>query len=399
MTNLTEFREEARTWLEENCPKSMRTPMVEDEGVDGGSKHRSPNPDSYVWLGLMAEKGWTVPNWPVEYGGAGLNKDEFIVLLQEMTRINARTPLGGMGVTMIGPTLLEYGNEEQKARHLPKIASGEIRWCQGYSEPGSGSDLASLQTKAEDKGDHFLINGQKIWTSGADFADWIFCLTRTDAQAPKHEGISFMLFSMDSPGVSVKPIQLISGSSPFCETFFDDVQVPKDDLVHQLNRGWTVAKRLLQHERSGIHTLAAAVTGRGRQQTGLSLKDAAVEYLGLTDGKLSDRQLRDDITNYRMNTRAFTLTQNRTVAESEGGTPGAATSIFKLFGAELAKEQLELQLKVRGTQALGWQGEMFTEDELNVTRTWLGAKAASIAGGSNEVQLNIIAKRVLGLPD
>ena len=208
-----------------------------------------------------------------------------------------------------------------------------------------------------------------------------------------------MLFSMDSPGVSVKPIQLISGSSPFCETFFDDVQVPKDDLVHQLNRGWTVAKRLLQHERSGIHTLAAAVTGRGRQQTGLSLKDAAVEYLGLTGGKLSDRQLRDDITNYRMNTRAFTLTQNRTVAESEGGTPGAATSIFKLFGAELAKEQLELQLKVRGTQALGWQGEMFTEDELNVTRTWLGAKAASIAGGSNEVQLNIIAKRVLGLPD
>ncbi len=399
MTNLTEFREEARTWLEENCPKSMRTPMVEDEGVDGGSKHRSPNPDSYVWLGLMAEKGWTVPNWPVEYGGAGLNKDEFIVLLQEMTRINARTPLGGMGVTMIGPTLLEYGNEEQKARHLPKIASGEIRWCQGYSEPGSGSDLASLQTKAEDKGDHFLINGQKIWTSGADFADWIFCLTRTDAQAPKHEGISFMLFSMDSPGVSVKPIQLISGSSPFCETFFDDVQVPKDDLVHQLNRGWTVAKRLLQHERSGIHTLAAAVTGRGRQQTGLSLKDAAVEYLGLTDGKLSDRQLRDDITNYRMNTRAFTLTQNRTVAESEGGTPGAATSIFKFFGAELAKEQLELQLKVRRTQALGWQGEMFTEDELNVTRTWLGAKAASIAGGSNEVQLNIIAKRVLGLPD
>jgi alkylation response protein AidB-like acyl-CoA dehydrogenase len=399
MTNLTEFREEARTWLGENCPQSMRTPMVEGEGVDGGSKHRSPNPDSYVWLDRMAEKGWTVPNWPAEYGGAGLNKDEFVVLLQEMTRINARTPLGGMGVTMIGPTLLEYGDEEQKARHLPKIARGEIRWCQGYSEPGSGSDLASLQTKAEDQGDHFLVNGQKIWTSGADFADWIFCLTRTDPQAPKHEGISFMLFSMDSPGVSVKPIQLISGSSPFCETFFDDVQVPKDDLVHQLNRGWTVAKRLLQHERSGIHTLAAAVTGRGRQQTGLSLKDAAVEYLGLTNGKLSDLQLRDDITNYRMNTRSFTLTQNRTVAESEGGTPGAATSIFKLFGAELAKEQLELQLKVRGTQALGWQGEMFTEDELNVTRTWLGAKAASIAGGSNEVQLNIIAKRVLGLPD
>lgn len=399
MSDLTEFRSQARNWLEENCPQSMRTPMVEDEEVNGGSKHRSPNADSYVWLDRMAEKGWTVPNWPVEYGGAGLDKDRFVVLLQEMTRINARTPLAGMGVMMIGPTLLEYGNEEQKARHLPKIARGEIRWCQGYSEPGAGSDLASLQTKAEDKGDHFLVNGQKIWTSGADYADWIFCLTRTEPQAPKHEGISFLLFSMDSPGVSVKPIRLISGSSPFCETFFDDVEVPKDDLVHQLNRGWTVAKRLLQHERSGIHTLAAAVTGRGRQQSGVSLRQAAIECIGLTDGKLSDLQLRDAITNYRMNSRAFTLTQNRTVAESEGGTPGAATSIFKFFGADLAKEQMELQLKVRGTQALGWEGEMYTQDELNVAHAWLGSKAASIAGGSNEVQLNIIAKRVLGLPD
>ncbi len=385
------FREEVRAWLEENCPQSMRTPMVEGEMVDGGSKLRSTNPDSYLWLDRMAEK--------VEYGGAGLNKDEFIVLLEEMTRINARTPLSGMGVIMIGPTLLEYGNEEQKARHLPKIANGEIRWCQGYSEPGSGSDLASLQTRAEDKGDHFLVNGQKIWTSGANHADWIFCLTRTDPKAPKHEGISFMLFSMDSPGVSVKPIKLISGSSPFCETFFDDVQVPKDDLVHQMNRGWTVAKRLLQHERSGIHTLAAATTGRDRQQTGLSLKQAAIEYIGLSDGKLSDRQLRDEIIRNRMNSRAFSLTQNRTVAESEGGTPGAATSIFKLFGADLAKEQLELQLKVRGSQALGWEGESFTDDEKAVTRGWLGSKAASIAGGSNEVQLNIIAKRVLALPD
>jgi len=396
---LEEFRKETRAWLEENCPDSMRTPMVEDEMVSGGSKHRSPNSDSYVWLDRMAAKGWTVPNWPKEYGGADLTKDEYVVLLEEMTRINARTPLDGMGVMMIGPTLLEYGNDAQKARHLPKIASGEIRWCQGYSEPGSGSDLASLQTKAEDKGDHFVINGQKIWTSGADLADWIFCLTRSDPDAPKHEGISFLLFSMDSPGVSVKPIRLISGSSPFCETFFDDVVVPKDDLVHQKNRGWTVAKRLLQHERSGIHTLAAAATGRGRQQSGPSLRESAIEYIGLSNGKLANRQLRDEILQNRMNTRAFSLTQNRTVAESEGGTPGAATSIFKLFGAELAKQQLELQLKVRGTQGLGWEGNNFSEDDKAVTRSWLGSKASSIAGGSNEVQLNIIAKRVLGLPD
>jgi alkylation response protein AidB-like acyl-CoA dehydrogenase len=400
MSELEEFRADARAWLEENCPESMRTPMVEEEMVAGGSKKRSPNPDSYVWLERMHSRGWTVPNWPKEYGGAGLSKDEYVVLLEEMARINARQPLGGMGVTMIGPTLLEYGTDDQKERHLPKIANGEIRWCQGYSEPGAGSDLASLQTKAVDKGDFFEINGQKIWTSGADFADWIFCLTRTDPDAPKHEGISFMLFSMDQPGVETRPIKLISGSSPFCETFFTNAVAQKNDLVHQVNRGWTVAKRLLQHERSGIHTLAAAATGRNaRAASGMTLTEAALHYVGLEDGKLADRGLREDILRHRMNSKAFALTQNRSVQESEGGTPGAATSIFKLYGAEVRKEQLELQLKVRGTQSLGWDGDTFTGEEIELTRNWLGSKAGSIAGGSNEVQLNIIAKRVLGLPD
>ena len=400
MSELSEFRTETRAWLEENCPASMRTPMSEQEMVNGGSKLRSPNPDSYLWLDRMAEKGWTVPNWPKEYGGAGLTKDEYVVLLEEMARINARAPLMGMGVTMIGPTLLEFGDDDQKQRHLPKIASGEIRWCQGYSEPGAGSDLASLQTRAEDKGDYFLVNGQKIWTSGANHADWIFCLVRTDPNAPKHEGISFLLFTMDQPGVETRPIRLISGASPFCETFFTDAIAQKNDLVHQLNRGWTVAKRLLQHERSGIHTLAAAATGRNaRTATGMSLPEAAKQYVGLNDGKLADPDLREEILRHRMNTRAFALTQSRSVQESEGGTPGAATSIFKLYGAEIRKEQLELQLKVRGTQALGWEGDSFSDEEREVTRNWLGSKAGSIAGGSNEVQLNIIAKRVLGLPD
>ena len=400
MSELSEFRTETRAWLEENCPASMRTPMSEQEMVNGGSKLRSPNPDSYLWLDRMAEKGWTVPNWPKEYGGAGLTKDEYVVLLEEMARINARAPLMGMGVTMIGPTLLEFGDDDQKQRHLPKIASGEIRWCQGYSEPGAGSDLASLQTRAEDKGDYFLVNGQKIWTSGANHADWIFCLVRTDPNAPKHEGISFLLFTMDQPGVETRPIRLISGASPFCETFFTDAIAQKNDLVHQLNRGWTVAKRLLQHERSGIHTLAAAATGRNaRTATGMSLPEAAKQYVGLNDGKLADPDLREEKLRHRMNTRAFALTQSRSVQESEGGTPGAATSIFKLYGAEIRKEQLELQLKVRGTQALGWEGDSFSDEERDVTRNWLGSKAGSIAGGSNEVQLNIIAKRVLGLPD
>ena len=391
---------ETRAWLDENCPASMRTPMVAGEEVSGGSKMRSSNPDSYRWLDVMAEKGWTAPNWPVEYGGAGLDMDHYVVLLQEMTRINAREPLGGMGVSMIGPTLLEFGNDDQKARHLPKIVSGEIRWCQGYSEPGSGSDLASLQTRAEDQGDNFLINGQKIWTSLAHYADWIFCLVRTDPRAPKHEGISFLLFSMDSEGVTVRPIRLISGASHFCETFFDDVVVPKVDLVHQQNRGWTVAKRLLQHERSGIHTLAAAAANRSaRQQTGKSLSESAASYLGKTDGKLSDPLLRDSILTNRMNARSFSLTQQRTVEESEGGTPGAATSIFKYYVAEIRKAHLELQLQAAGTQSLGWEDDMFSTEEQELTRMWLFSKAGSIAGGSNEVQLNIVAKRVLGLPD
>ena len=385
-----EFRMEARAWLEENCPASMRTPMAPGEEVNGGSKMRSSNPDSYIWLDVMAEKGWTVPNWPVEYGGAGLDMDHYVVLLQEMARINAREPLAGMGISMIGPTLLEFGNDDQKARHLPKIASGEIRWCQGYSEPGSGSDLASLQTRAEDQGDNFLINGQKIWTSLAHYADWIFCLVRTDPRAPKHEGISFLLFSMDSEGVTVRPIRLISGASHFCETFFDDVVVPKVDLVHQQNRGWTVAKRLLQHERSGIHTLAAAAANRNaRLQTSKSLSDSLP----------SDPQLRDSILINRMNARSLALTQQRTVEESEGGTPGAATSIFKYYVAEIRKAHLELQLQAAGTQSLGWEDDTFSTEEQELTRMWLFSKASSIAGGSNEVQLNIVAKRVLGLPD
>lgn len=400
MAELQEFRMETRAWLDENCPASMRTPMVAGEEVSGGSKMRSSNPDSYRWLDVMAEKGWTAPNWPVEYGGAGLDMDHYVVLLQEMTRINARAPLGGMGVSMIGPTLLEFGNDDQKTRHLPKIASGEIRWCQGYSEPGSGSDLASLQTRAEDQGDNFLINGQKIWTSLAQYADWIFCLVRTDPRAPKHEGISFLLFSMDSEGVTVRPIRLISGASHFCETFFDDVVVPKMDLMHQQNRGWTVAKRLLQHERSGIHTLAAAAANRSaRQQTSKGLSEAAAGYLGKTDGKLSDPLLRDSILTNRMNARSFSLTQQRTVEESEGGTPGAATSIFKYYEAEIRKARLELQLQAAGTRSLGWEEDAFSTEEQELTRMWLFSKAASIAGGSNEVQLNIVAKRVLGLPD
>ena len=339
-----------------------------------------------------------MPTWPEEYGGAGLDKADYLVLLEEMRALEIRAPVAGMGTAMIGPTLLEHGTEEQKARHLPRIARGEVWWCQGYSEPSSGSDLASLRTRAEDRGDHFVVNGQKIWTSGAYNADWIFCLVRTDPDVPKHDGISFLLFSMNQPGVSVRPIRLISGNSPFCETFFDNAIAEKSDLVGGLNKGWTVAKRLLQHERSGISMLAS---GQNRE-TGAEPQDLARRYAaegGNGDGRVGPPELREAIAAHGIDADAFRLTQRRTVEESAGSTPGAATSIFKYYGANLRKQRAELQVALMGTQGIGWEGEGFAGTELAATRNWLGGKAGSIAGGSNEVQLNIIAKRVLGLPD
>ena len=387
------FRTEIRSWLDDNCPASCRGPGV----VPGGGTKSPMNADQRLWIERAAERGFTVPTWPTEYGGAGLDKDDYVTLIEEMRALEVRAPVSGMGTTMIGPTLLEYGTPEQKSRHLPRIARGEVWWCQGYSEPSSGSDLASLQTQAVDNGDHFVINGQKIWTSGAQFADWIFCLVRTDKDAPKHEGISFILFSMDQPGVTVRPIRLISGASPFNETFFDDAIASKDDLIGGLNKGWTVAKRLLQHERSGMD----ALTSGSNRETGPELDDMARQYAGTNgDGRLADAELRTAIASHSIDADAFRLTQRRTVEESEGSTPGPATSIFKYYGANLRKERAELQMSMMGTKGIGWDaGVASAPAEIELTRGWLAGKAGSIAGGSNEVQLNIIAKRVLGLPD
>lgn len=397
MMTLNEFRKTTRDWLEHNCPQSMRTRMVPGEEVNGG-RRRSTNPEAYIWLERMAERGWTAPTWPTEYGGGGLSKEEFLILLEEMQRIGARPPLGGMGITMIGPTLLEFGTEEQKLRHLPPIVRGETAWCQGYSEPGAGSDLASLSTRADSDGDDYLVNGSKIWTSGANHADWIFCLVRTDPDAPKHDGISFLLFSMESEGVTVKPIELINGHSPFCQTFFDNVRVPKADRVHRENKGWTVAKRLLQHERSGLAALASADKAGPLQRIkpSLPLGELAKQY---HRGGSVDAELRHDVIANEMLLRSYVSTQARAVAESEADTPGATTSIFKYIEAEYVKAQLELQVRIRGMQSQGWEGDSFTEEEMRMGRLNLEAKSISIAGGSNEIQLNIIAKRVLGLPD
>lgn len=402
MQLLEEFQQSTRAWLEENCPKSMRTPMVQEEIVWGGRNPSFSNPDSKLWLERMAEKGWTCPSWPTEFGGGGLSKEEAIILSKELARINARPALTSFGISMLGPVLLEYGSHAQIMEHVPGIVRGEIRWCQGYSEPGSGSDLASLGTKAELQGDYYLINGSKVWTSYADKADWIFCLVRTDTEVPKHSGISFILFDMNSEGISTKPIQLISGSSPFCDTFFDDVKVPAGNLVGRLNEGWTIAKRLLQHERTMISSfgLASGQSDRGgTTSSASSLEGAAMHYRGDTD-KLSDPVLRDQIAQFKIDSAVFAYTSQRSVEESKQGQgPNATSSMLKNYGCELNKRRYELLLRAIGSQGLGWEGDGFNPEELKITREWLRSKANSIEGGTSEIQLNIIAKRVLGLPD
>ncbi len=377
----------------------MRTPITPEEVVWGGRNPTFVNPDSEVWLNLMAGKGWTTPTWPKEYGGGGLTKEENIILSEEMARINARSPLESFGISMLGPVLLEAGTEEQKQEHIPKIIRGEIRWCQGYSEPGAGSDLASLGTKAILDGDTYTINGSKIWTSYANYADWIFCLVRTDFEATKHNGISFILFDMESEGVSTKPIQLISGNSPFCETFFDNVKVPAKNILGKVNDGWSIAKRLLQHERTMISGFGITRKKSDDSDMPSTLEGIAKKYHNDTD-KLSDHSLRDRIAQFNIDAEAFAKTAQRSIEEAKQNQgPNATSSMLKYYGTELNKRRYELLIEAMGSQSLGWEEEGFTADEIDVTRQWLRSKGNSIEGGTTEVQFNVIAKRVLGLPD
>jgi len=390
--DLDGFRAQAREWLEANFPKSLaHDTEAQTRAMAGGVELTG---DLAIWRERMGEKGWGVPTWPAQYGGGGLSPQEARVLNQEMAAIGAWNPIGGMGVGMFGPTLLEYGTEDQKKQYIPDIVTGKVRWCQGFSEPGAGSDLASLSTRAEDKGDHWLVNGQKIWTSGGQWADMIFCLVRTDT-TKKHEGISFVVFSMHQPGVEVRPIRLIAGSSPFCETFFTDVKVPKENLVGPLNGGWTVAKRLLQHERSGMGGRA----GEGGKREALGI--IAKKYVGEDEqGRLADLDLRTRIVMNDMDLKALQQTVKRAALEAKGNSgPSATTSIMKNANMKVAQDRAELTLEFMGHQGLGWEGEDFTEEELAAVRGWLAGKAGSIYGGSNEVQNNIISKRILGLPD
>ena len=398
-SDLETFRAETKAWLAANYPAQLKDPKarIDPEAMWGGRAMAGSDDPQIVWMRRVAQKGWTAPAWPAEYGGGGLAAEKARIVEQEISAGGYRPPLTSFGLWMLGPVLLEYATEAQKREHLPKIVGGEIRWCQGYSEPGAGSDLASLQTRCEDGGDHWLINGQKIWTSYANKADWCFCLVRTDTSR-KHEGISFVLIDMASGGVETRPIKLISGESPFCETFFTDVKIPKDNLVGKINGGWQIAKRLLQYERQNISGGFGAGGGAGGSAGDLG--QIARRYVGLDEtGALADRDLRRRITANKMDFQSFYLTLRRIAGESKAGGPSAATSIIKYAAATLAQERSELMVEAMGAKGLGWEGEGFSPAEIMAARGWLRSKGNSIEGGTSEVNVNVVAKRVLGLPD
>ncbi len=388
MTDPNDFRAELRAWIETNAPASMRTIARPGEEVWGGRNARFPSDDARLWFERCARRGYTAPAWPREYGGAGLSTEQARIFDEEMRALGCRRPLISFGLWMLAPVLLEFASEAQRRQHLPPIARGEIRWCQGYSEPGSGSDLASLSTRALRSGDEYIVDGAKVWTSHADLADFMFCLVRTDPSGPKHDGISFLLIDMTSPGITVRPVQLISGSSPFCETHFEGVRVPAANLVGREGGGWQIAKKLLEHERTIISVMRDLAPEESESLV------AMLRRLG------GDAAMRNRVAQAELDFLCNRLTLERTrQAAAAGRGPGAASSMFKLYGTELNKRRKELRVELAGYQGIGWDGPGFSRDELQLTREWLRSRANSIEGGTSEIQLNIIAKRVLGLPD
>ena len=389
-----EFRLETRTWLQTNCPEGAKGPGQ----TAWGSSKIVLERDVALWLERMSERGWTVPTWPKEYGGADLENDLYPILIQELMAIGARTPLTGRGVNYIGPTILELGTDEQKEKWLPGISRGEGGWAMGYSEPGAGSDLASLSTRAEKAGDEYLINGRKTWTSDAMDCDYIFVLARTSDDKPKHQGISLVLVDMDQPGVEVHPIRLLSGASPFNETVFNNALADSADVIGGVDNGWSAGKRLLQFERSthaGINTSGS----QGGRNTRDDTKEIVLRYSPIESGRLADSATRARLLEFQMKKAAQSLTQKRTIEETRARAPRFTSSAVKLSNALIEQERDEMIVQVMGSLGIGWSGEAFSDQEIDATRTWLKQKSLTIAGGTKEVQLNIIAKRVLGLPD
>ena len=385
MADLESFRNEVRDFLADSLPDELRV----------GNRPDLPEAPLREWRDALAERGWFTPEWPVEYGGAGLNHDEANVLKSELRAVRAPVE-SHTSIRLLGPTLLEFGTEEQKRQHLPGVARNRVRWCQGFSEPGSGSDLASLQCRAERDGDDYVINGSKIWTSGADTADWIFCLVRTDFDAPKHRGISLILFEMDQPGVEVAPLKLIDGSAQFCQVFFDNARARADQVVGPLHGGWTVAKSLLQHERTTDSSTLGEMKGESKE----TIAELVIREVGLNDGVLADPTLRERLAALEIDTRALDLTMQRAGEAARAGHKGRAVgTVGKFRWANLMKAEQDLAMDAAGSGGLGWEGPGFEPAQLERTREWLFSRANSIWGGTDEIQKNTIAKRVLGIPE
>jgi alkylation response protein AidB-like acyl-CoA dehydrogenase len=369
------FRTLVRDWIAANYPPEIRNPPK-----------RLHFNENKVWYFRLAEKGWLCPAWPREYGGMGLSASKQLIMIEERER-HGCARFNDMGVNMIGPLLTRYGTEEQKAYFLPKILAGEHIWCQGYSEPNAGSDLAALRTEAILDGDEYVVNGQKIWTSLAMDANWIFCLVRTDKQAKKQEGISFLLIPMDTPGITIRPIKNLDMHDEFCETFFDDVRVPAKNLVGQVNKGWTMAKNLLGFERISI--------GSPRQSSNaLSRLKLLAEKMGVWE----EPNFRERYTRLRLE-----LADHKALYETfadqvrRGERPGPEISMLKLNQTELFQRITETMLEIAGEYS-GNFGPLEGNRELNPTGLFIQSRPATIYGGSNEIQRNVLAKNVLDLP-
>ncbi|MGB2694195.1 MAG: acyl-CoA dehydrogenase family protein [Dehalococcoidia bacterium] len=382
------FRKEIKAFIEKELPDRFRG--IEMAGP-GGMRGRFD--EMKEWRTRLANKGWIAPAWPVEYGGAGLTTMQQFIMNEEFAE--SRAPqVGGFGTSMIGPTLIIHGSEDQKKEHLGRILSGEVQWCQGFSEPESGSDLASLQTRAVRDGDDFVINGQKIWTSGAQFAHWMFMLARTDPDAPKHKGISYFLLDMKAPGVEVRPLVNMGGQAGFNEVFFDNVRVPAKNLVGEENRGWYIGTTTLDFERSSI---GSAVGMRLQVE---SLIDFAKEHAADNRSILGrSPTIRHELAERLLETHVAKMLSYRVITmQAKGMVPNYEASMTKLFASELTQRIARTSLNVTGLYGQLLSGSEWAPRNGRYGAMYIQTLASTIAGGTSEVQRNIIAQRGLGLP-
>lgn len=380
----TAFRDEVRAFIAAALPADLKAKAE----VDAHFEHD----ESMQWHRILYEKGWSAPHWPRAFGGPGLDATSRFILNDELEQANT-PPLSPFGLVMVGPAIMQFGTPEQQQRFLPKILSGEEVWCQGYSEPNAGSDLASLKTSATDEGDHFIVNGQKTWTTYAQYAHWIFCLVRTDAKK-KQGGITFLLIDLKTPGVTVKPFLTIGGTPAFSETWFDNVVVPKANVIGAVDAGWTVAKALLGHERTSI--AAVGTTARALRKC----KQIAARTRAGERALIDDPAFRGKLARLEIRHRSLQMANWRSLASAQlGHAPGPESSILKIRGSELVQQVYELAMELMGHDALAWFPEpgVVPDLEASVASLFCYLRATTIYGGSNEIQRNIIAKHLLGL--